>query len=278
MLGWGVFAGALAYCVLVLTGNATYYANEPAIFMGDAGAYYFTETPYDWTDDPVDSGEYRYAPAFLWLVRPLGILPWELFAGLWFTLHVAVLVYLRVPWLLAFPPVLDDVLWGNIYTFLALAVVLILRHRAAALWAVVLLTKVTPGVGMAWHAARREWRALAIAGTVTAGIVLTGVVLETDLWFSWLDALAAAPGSYAGLGGGELSHLIPRMILGGVVAAYAGWTQRAWLLPIGMLIAVPGFFPYSFALLIASVVLYRDSRQPQPGPAPVRSSLAGEGG
>jgi hypothetical protein len=137
MLGWGVFAGALAYGILVITGLAPYHGEEITFLMGDAGAYYYTETPYDWTDDPAGSGAFRYAPPFLWLIGPGVFLPWEVFAGLWFALHVVVLIYLGVPWLLAFPPVMDDAVSGNISVFLALVVVLILRHRAVALWAFV---------------------------------------------------------------------------------------------------------------------------------------------
>ena len=45
-------------------------------------------------------------------------------------------------------------------------------------WGFVLLTKVTPGIGLLWFAVRREWRALAIALGVTGVIVAVSLVLD----------------------------------------------------------------------------------------------------
>jgi len=254
---WGVFAGALIYVLLVLTRSVPYFATEPPVMMGDAAAYYLSDTPYDWSDRPDGVGEYRYAPAFLWLIAPLRLLPWEVFAVAWFVAHIGVVLYLRLPWMLAFPGVMEDAIWGNVNTFVALAVVLIVRHRAAPLWAFILLTKVTPGVAVVWHAARREWREFGVALGFTALIVVVGVVLEPRLWASWVEALIAAPGNYPAPGD-SLAVLIPRVLVGAGIAVYAAVTNRGWLLPIGMLVAVPGFWAYSFALLLASVALYKE--------------------
>ena len=71
--------------------------------------------------------------------------------------------------LLAFPPVAIDLYHGNIHLLLAVAIVLGFRYPAA--WAFVLLTKVTPGIGLLWFAARGEWRKLGIALGFTAAIV-----------------------------------------------------------------------------------------------------------
>ncbi|MEK6191319.1 MAG: glycosyltransferase family 87 protein [Chloroflexota bacterium] len=275
VLGWGVFAGALVYSILVLTGNARYHGDDVTFLMGDAAAYYYTATPYDWTDDAEGVGEFRYAPAFLWVTAPLRLLPWELFAAVWFGLHIAVLLYLRVPWMLAFIPVMDDALWGNIYTFQALAVVLIVRHGTSSLWATVLLTKVTPGVGLGWHLGRREWRAFATALGVTVLIIGIGFAVNAEIWAEWLAALRAAPENYPGIGD-STTLLILRMAIGGAIAVLAGKTGRTWLLPIGMLVAVPGFFIYSFALLLASVVLYLDARAARSAQPGVVATLAGQ--
>ena len=45
--------------------------------------------------------------------------------------------------------------------FIAAAIVIGFRWPAA--WSLVLLTKITPGIGLLWFAVRREWRSLAIA-------------------------------------------------------------------------------------------------------------------
>jgi hypothetical protein len=257
---WAVFAAAFIYCVLALSGAVPYGGTPPGqIVMADGAAYYFLETPYDWTDRPPGVAEYRYSPAFLWLTAPLRLLPWELFVVVWFAAHVGTLLYLRVPWMLAFPGVVDDVVRGNINTFLALAVVLVIRHAASPLWSVVLLTKVTPGIAVIWHAARREWRQFAIALAVTAAIIVVGVAIDPELWTDWIESLGVGLESYRTVG--FAAPLIVRVGIGLAISVFAAVSDRAWLLPIGMLVAVPGLWPSSFALLTASVVLYLASRE-----------------
>ena len=138
-LRWMLFGLALLFVVGVLAGAIPYGHGV----MGDGSAFYYSATPYDWTDSPVP---FRYSPAFWWAIQPLRWLSWEGFTAVWAGLHVAAGVAWLSPWMLAFPGVADDVISGNISTFLAVAVVLAVRHPAS--WAFVLLTKVTPGVGI----------------------------------------------------------------------------------------------------------------------------------
>jgi hypothetical protein len=228
--------------------------------MGDGAAYYFSETPYDWSDRPAGAGEYRYAPAFLWLVAPLRLLPWEAFAALWFAAHVVVLLYLRVPWMLAFPGVIDDAVRGNINVFLALALVLIVQRAAAPLWGAAFLTKVTPWVTVAWHLGRREFRQFGIALAFSVAITGFGVWLEPALWSEWFASLVVGPETYPATVALVVS-LPLRVALGACLALYAARADRPWLLPIAFLVAMPGLWPNSFALLVATVVLVRRERQ-----------------
>ena len=85
--------------------------------------------------------------------------PFEVFLGIWLAAHIAALIWLRAGWFLIVPGLNDDVLRGNISTFVALFAVLAIQ-RSAAWWAPVLLTKITPAVGIVWHIVRREWRSL----------------------------------------------------------------------------------------------------------------------
>jgi hypothetical protein len=62
---------------------------------------------------------YVYSPAFAQIIYPLTLLPWEVFAALWTGLAIGILFWMRVPWMLAFPGVVDDILRGNIHVFLA---------------------------------------------------------------------------------------------------------------------------------------------------------------
>lgn len=271
--GWGIFGGALAYCLLVFGGAIPYVGTSTdGIVMGDAAAYYFVDTPYDWTDQPAGAGEYRYSPAFLWVIAPFRLLPWEVFAALWFAAHLAVLLYLRLPWMLAFPGVLDDAVRGNINTFLALAVVLIVRRGAAPLWGAVLLTKVTPGVAVMWHLARREYRAFAAALVLTAAVVGSGFVFDPRLWSQWFESLVTGPETYAA----TVALAVPlplRIVFAAAITFFAATSGRAWLLPVAMIAAMPGIWPSAFALLVASVALYR-SRDRHIGAAP--SGAAGD--
>lgn len=252
---WGLFAGGLAYCILAATGVV--YDHGGGLVMRDAASYYYADTPYDWTDDPAGVGEFRYAPAFLLVIAPLRALPWDIFAVIWFAAHIGVLLYLRVPWMLAFPGVIDDVVRGNVVTFLALGAVLIVRRGMAPLWATFFLTKVIPGVTIVWHAARREWRASLVGLGVTAAVVGGGWLVNPQQWEAWFATLLSGPATYPQF---VLTVPVWLRILGGVaIGLYAGYTGRAWLLPVGMLVAMPGWWPYSFAILVASVVLIRPS-------------------
>jgi hypothetical protein len=251
---WGIFAGALVYCLLVLTGFAQYGNTPPGdVVMGDAAAYYFVDTPYDWTDRAPGVGEYRYSPTFLGVTAPLRILPWEAFAALWFAAHIGVLLYLRLPWMLVFPGVLDDAVRGNVNTFLALAAVLIVTSRGPW-WPAFFLTKVTPGFAIVWHAGRREWKQMAIGISLTGLIVVLGVAVNAELWRDWLLMLAADMEAYP-----VVTVAIPltlRLVAAAVVCLYAATANRPWLLPVGMLLAMPAWWFNAFAILLASVALY----------------------
>ena len=114
-------------------------------------------------------GAFRYAPPIAFLFGPFGALPWWLFLWLWEALMLALIAWLGGRWalvLLALPPVALELYHGNVHLLIAAAIVLGLRYPAA--WSFVLLTKVTPGVGLLWFAVRREWRSLAIALGATA--------------------------------------------------------------------------------------------------------------
>jgi len=118
---------------------------------------------------------YLYSPAFAQFFWPILMLPWEVFYGIWLALLTVALLWLARPWLslVLFPPVF--ITWGiwllliprhalsagNIAILMGLAVVASFRRPWA--WAFLLLTKVTPGVGLLWFVVRREWRNLFIA-------------------------------------------------------------------------------------------------------------------
>ena len=56
------------------------------------------------------------------------------------------------------PGVIEDLVRGNIHVLLAVTILAGFRYPGA--WSFVVLTKVTPGIGLLWFAIRREWGAL----------------------------------------------------------------------------------------------------------------------
>jgi len=172
---------------------------------------------------------------------------------LWALGAIGCLVWMRVPWMLAFPGVIDDILRGNIHVFLAAMIVLGLRHPAA--WAFGILTKVTPGVGLIWFAVRREWRSLFMALAVTVLIFGGSFVASADLWFEWRDLLAANAQESARIQVIPLP-LLARLPIAAAVVGFGAATNRAWLLPIGVMIGLPNVWTSSTALLAAVPALW----------------------
>ena len=162
----------------------------------DARCYYQATLadPYlhsEW-NDPI---AYVYSPAFLQLVSPLTALPWQAFMAVWTAILIGAVRFLTGPRLLAagllFPFTLMEVAGGNVSLLLAVAIVVGFRWPAA--WAIVLLTKITPGIGLLWFAVRREWRHLAIALGATAAIVAVSALMLPQQWRDWVDVMSRTP-------------------------------------------------------------------------------------
>lgn len=223
----------------------------------DARAYW--AAPLDAPYEPGSVGHesaYLYSPAFLQALAPLRALSWPAFLCVWTTLLLLVLRWLSGPLLfgplivLTFPE-----LWGGNITILLAAMIVVGFVRPGA-WAFALLTKVTPALGLLWFAVRREWRALAEVGVVTGSIVAVSWLLAPQQWASWVDLLASSTGSSTVPGSVPIPLMVrlPFAVVVIVWAALRGWR---WLLPVGVLLAMPVVWWGSFALLAASVALER---------------------
>ena len=90
-------------------------------------------------------------------------------------------------------------LWGGNVTIL-LAAAVVVGFRFAGAWAFPLLTKVTPGVGVLWFAARREWRAMWLALACTAVVIAATALAAPHLWGEWTTLLAEQRGLEHGVG------------------------------------------------------------------------------
>lgn len=211
---------------------------------------------------PEQQDAYLYSPAFAQAIWPLAQLPWPLFCGLWVAMAAAIYSWLLAPlpsrwrWpLLLFCT--TDILSGNVWSLFAL--VLVWGARFPAVWALPLLTKVTPGVGPLWFLVRREWRSLAIALGATALIALLSFLLMPDAWRDWARLLLH-PETFRTPGRADFTPLFhpPRAFLFAVqlpvVAAVTVWaarTDRPWLLAVAMFFASPVFNTNALVLLAA---------------------------
>jgi hypothetical protein len=201
----------------------------------DAHAYWAVNptAPYVFDFTPDQYGAFRYSPAAAQVFALFQVLPWPIFALLWFALLAALLVWLARGWtlaVLAFPAIAFDIYLGNIEVLLAAAIILGFRFPAA--WSIVLLTKVTPGVGLVWFVSRREWRNLAIALGATAAIAGVSFVLAPHLWFEWPQAILAVrdrPGTLS---------VIVRIVAAVLLIHWGARTDRRWTVVVGATLAL----------------------------------------
>ena len=211
----------------------------------------------DW-NDPI---AYVYSPAFLQLVSPLTALPWQAFMAAWTAILVLAVRFLTGPHLLAaglvFPFAAMEVAGGNVSLLLAVAIVIGFRWPAA--WSIVLLTKITPGIGLLWFAVRREWRPLAIALGATAGIALVSFAILPDQWRTWIDVVIR--NAAAGKGGTWASVPIPlwiRLPAAVVIVVWGARTDRRWTVPVASMLALPALWYGGLSMLLAVIPLLPD--------------------
>ena len=114
--------------------------------------------------------------------------------GVWTAIMLVAVRFLTGPRLFALGALLAvvELSGGNISLLLAGAMVIGFRYPAA--WAFVILTKVTPGIGLLWFVVRREWRQLGIALGATAAIVAVSFVVMPGAWIEWMQVLVRIAG------------------------------------------------------------------------------------
>lgn len=245
--------------LLVVVMTLTAEPFEPDAFGPgqDARAYWAAPLEAPYTPGSVGhESAYLYSPAFLQALAPLRALPWPAFLCLWTVLLLLVLRWLSGPLLfgplivLTFPE-----LWGGNITILLAAMIVVGFARPGA-WTFALLTKVTPALGLLWFAVRREWRALAEVAVVTAAVVAVSWLAAPTQWADWVDLLASSTGSST-VPGSLPVPLLLRLPVAVAVIAWAAWRGWRWLLPVGVLLAMPVIWWGGFALLAACVALER---------------------
>lgn len=234
----------------------------------DAYCYWFPSLadPYarsDWTD-PI---AYVYSPAFLQLLEPIRALPWQAYMAIWTAILLGAVFVLTARKWFAVGVVLGlmELAGGNIHLLLAAAMVL--GFRWPATWALVLLTKITPGIGLLWFVVRGEWRQLFIALGATALIVALSFVTMPDAWLQWVGVLTRV----AGRDGTWAAVPIPFLVRLPFAVALVVWgarTNRRWTVPVAGMLALPALWYGGLAMLLAVI------RLQEPAPPPGRTATA----
>lgn len=205
----------------------------------------------------------NYSPAFFQLVAPLGAIPFDVLAAGYRAVLLGLLVWMAGPFtlpLLLWYPVASEINAANIQLVLAAAVCIGFRYPAA--WAFVLLTKVSPGIGLLWFALNGKWRSLGYAVGATVAVVAVSGALLPGAWLEWFRFVLASPG------GGTPSDpwywgLTERLPISVAFLVLAG--ARRWPVAIAATMALPVFYLISPSMIVGAVYLARrDFARSQP--------------
>jgi hypothetical protein len=252
----GLWFAAFLYCIASLGWALSDLSGV------DAHAYWSSWRNGLYSAGPEQRDAYLYSPVFAQVLWPLTLLPWPVFYGLWTAAAIAVFAWLLAPlglrW--AIPLILicmPEIEAGNVWPFFAL--VLVLGFRFPAAWSFPVLLKVTPGVGVLWFAARREWRRAAVAIVVALGIAGVSFAFAPGLWTEWIRLLLH-PSDFTNPARETLTPMLhfPAAVRLGVglplsaaLTIYAARKDRPRLLPMAMLLASPVTGLNAVALLAA---------------------------
>jgi hypothetical protein len=223
----------------------------------DAHAYWLAP----WGSDPYSiaavgtPNAYLYSPVFLQLLAPVRLLSWQGFVAVWALFPLGALAYLTGPrlFLLGLALTFVEVAGGNIELLIGVAIVVGFRWPAA--WSFVLLTKVTPGLGLLWFVVRREWRSLTVALAATAAVVAVSFVIQPDAWSRWLQVLTSNTGATKGTWAAVPIPFLVRCPFAIAVVVWGALTNRRWTVPIAAMLALPALWYGGLSLIIATLPL-----------------------
>jgi len=221
----------------------------------DAWCYYGFDPANPWNPD----GCFLYSPPvaqFMGAVR--SVIPFDIFALLLRSAEMFVLIAVAGPAVglaLFIPAVAIELNAGNINMLIVGAVLIGFRYPWA--WAFIVLTKVTPGIGMLWFAVRREWRNFAIAMGATLALAILSRLAAPTLWQQYLVGLDGATDPYVpGIG--------LRLPLAAIVVVWGARNNHRWALIVAVFLALPRWYFLSPVVLVGLFPLVRLPR-PLPG-------------
>ncbi len=152
-----------------------------------------------WGMDPIDPYDparcFLYSPPIAQLMLVIqAVVPFDVFYTSLRVLEMIALAVITGPAIgpvLFIPAVVIEINAANVNILLVGAVLLGFRYPWT--WAFVILTKVTPGIGLLWFVVRREWGHVFIALGVTAALSALSFVLAPWMWVAYLEGLTTEP-------------------------------------------------------------------------------------
>ena len=230
-----------------------YLIATPVPGGSDAHNYYALDLTDPYRNRWADYESFVYSPAFGQLIYPATLLPIEVFYKTLQAINLACLAWLLGPLgaalALILPVTRSELSGGQIHLWLAVMCVLGVRYPGV--WAFGLLTKVTPGVGLLYFAARREWGMVGQAAFSTAAIVAVSALLLPQAWVGWIDLLAeSSTRNVQNFALREWPAAVRLPIAAGLTVM-AGWRHRPAALPVIVCFALPAIWPGALTLLAA---------------------------
>ena len=218
---------------------------------------------YDLFDKPLYSqwgthtAMFFYSPAAAQLMMAIRVIPFTpyliLFAAAGCVAVAWMVAPLGIRWApQAFLVALPVTLHGGMEWIFALVAVLALRYPAV--WAIPVLTKVTPGVGAFYYIGRRDWRSFAIAVGVTLAIAVVSALVAPNYWHDWFAMLWTIAHDTGADGFGSPLLPVPLVIRGPIALALCVWggaRNRPWTILAAMILGRPDLGYQELAMLVA---------------------------
>jgi len=265
-----------------LLAAGVYARNMRELFEGDAHIYWAAirqPALYITTLSDAPHG-YLYSPAFIQAIWPILSLPWAWFYAIWLALGLMTLIWLLRPVLTVATLPFVFITFGvsflaiprhslssmNVTMFMGIAVAA--GFRWPWTWSLLMLTKVTPGLGLLWFAVRREWKSLLIAFGFTVAVSAVSFVIAPNLWFDWVTVIKNNSQYPEPAFAIHFLPLIPRLIIATVMIVVAARYDAKWVMPIAVILAMPYIADTSLIVLAAvPALLRRDAWTQVPRPA-----------
>jgi hypothetical protein len=210
----------------------------PTINADDAKQLYNARLDHLYDRSVLAGGGFVYSPAAAQVMDVLHLIPWPVFVALILVGSMLVAGWAIGPWLVLIlligqlPVMFYEV--RLVQTNFLIGAVIWAGFRYPALWSVVLLTKLTPGIGLLWFAVRREWRALVIAVGATTLIAGVSFAFAPQLWADWFAFLLRSTSD------ADSQKVMPLVIRLGAAAAIVIWgalNGKPWVVPVAAVVA-----------------------------------------